>query len=139
MHYFRQHSFRSRGLRFVIPLGLIQRGRFSLSCRRLAGLRTSEGYGLNVDSSGKLNRQKAVRIIQSLKQGSNCLDGAGLFSAGRETLFHAAEEALEEIELSGGSWVRWLRGRYGQGKTHFFARLMEIAFARNWVTTYVQV
>jgi len=87
----------------------------------------------------ELNREHALRILQSLRQGSNCLEGAGFFSAGRDLLFRAAADNLEELEISGGSCVRWLKGRYGQGKTHFFARLIELAFSRNWVTSYVQI
>jgi hypothetical protein len=87
----------------------------------------------------EINREHALRILQSLRQGSNCLEGAGFFSAGRDLLFRAAADNLEELEISGGSCVRWLKGRYGQGKTHFFARLIELAFSRNWVTSYVQI
>jgi hypothetical protein len=87
----------------------------------------------------EINREHALRILQSLRQGSNCLEGAGLFSAGRDLLFRAAGDNLEELEISGGSCVRWLKGRYGQGKTHLFARLIELAFSRNWVTSYVQI
>lgn len=86
-----------------------------------------------------ITREHALRIIQSLRQGSNCLEGVSQFSAGRDILFKAAADNLEELELSGGSCVRWLKGRYGQGKTHVFARLIEMAFDRNWITSYVQV
>lgn len=86
-----------------------------------------------------VTRPLALRVIESLRTGSNLLQGAGLFSAGREILFEVAEEALTELQLSEGSAVRWLRGRYGQGKTHFFARLMEMAFKLNWVVSYVQI
>lgn len=87
----------------------------------------------------EINREHALRILQSLRQGSNCLEGAGFFSAGRDLLFRAAGDNLEELEISGGSCVRWLKGRYGQGKSHLFARLIELAFSRNWVTSYVQI
>lgn len=84
-------------------------------------------------------RPLALRIIESLRSGSNLLEGASLFSAGRQGLFHVAEEALAEIEISNGTAVRWLRGAPGQGKTHFFARLMDMGFRHNWVVSYVQV
>jgi hypothetical protein len=92
-----------------------------------------------LNTSAEIDREHALRILQSLRQGSNCLEGAGFFSAGRDVLFRAAADGLEELEISGGSCVRWLKGRYGQGKTHFFARLIELAFSRNWVTSYVQI
>lgn len=92
-----------------------------------------------MNTATEINREHALRILQSLRQGSNCLEGASSFSAGRDVLFRAATDSLEELEISNGSCVRWLKGRYGQGKTHFFARLIELAFSRDWVTSYVQV
>jgi hypothetical protein len=94
---------------------------------------------LNTVTTDGINREHALRIVQSLRQGSNCIDGVGLFSAGRSVLFKAAADNLQELEVSGGSCVRWLKGRYGQGKTHVFARLIEVAFSRNWITSYVQI
>jgi hypothetical protein len=85
------------------------------------------------------DRAQALRIISALRQGSNCLEGSHLFSAGRQPLFRAAADYFEELEISGGSVVRWLMGRYGQGKTHVFARLIEMAHARDWITSYVQI
>jgi hypothetical protein len=61
------------------------------------------------------------------------------FSAGRHKLIRAAKENLEELEISGSAVVRWVRGRTGAGKTHLFARLIELAHERNWVATYVQI
>jgi hypothetical protein len=85
------------------------------------------------------DRRRALRIIQALRQGNDRLEGARLFSVGRRELFRAAADQLEELEISEGAIVRWLKGRYGNGKTHLFARLIEIAHERNWVTSYVQV
>jgi hypothetical protein len=85
------------------------------------------------------DRGKALRIIQSLREGKNCLEGASTFSTGRKALMKAALENLEELELSGSAVVRWVRGRTGLGKTHLFARLIEMAHERNWVTSYVQI
>ena len=85
------------------------------------------------------NRAFALRIVESLRSGANLLEGASLFSAGRKHLFTVAEEALGELEISNGTAVRWLRGAPGQGKTHFFARLIEMGFRNNWVVSYVQI
>ena len=92
-----------------------------------------------VDASSELSRPHAIRIIAALRQGSNCLEGVGAFSVGRAILLRAAEEELEELELTNGASVRWLKGRYGHGKTHMFAKLMELAHSRNWVTSYFQI
>ncbi len=89
--------------------------------------------------AAELDRARALRIIQALRQGSNCLEQVSRFSAGRDVLFSGAADSLEELEISDGAAVRWVKGGYGEGKTHFFARLIEIAHLRNWVTTYVQV
>lgn len=86
-----------------------------------------------------VSQEEALLIVNSLRQGSNLLDGVAHFSAGREPVFRAAEELLTELELSGGSAVRWIRGNYGAGKTHTFARVRQVAQSRNWVVSYVQV
>jgi hypothetical protein len=78
-------------------------------------------------------------VIQALRQGNDRLEGAGLFSVGRARLFSAAKDQLVELEISEGALVRWIKGRYGNGKTHLFARLIEIAHERNWITSYVQI
>ena len=87
----------------------------------------------------EINRTQAKRIISALRQGSNCLEDVSVFSAGRSILFKAAGEELEELKITNGASVRWLKGRYGHGKTHMFARLMALGRSLNWVTAYVQV
>jgi len=86
-----------------------------------------------------ISRAQALRIVEALRTGRNCLEGVRAFSAGRATLFGAADDLFEELSLSQGAIVRWIRGRTGQGKTHFFGRLMEMALHRNWVSTYVLI
>jgi hypothetical protein len=85
------------------------------------------------------DRSLALRIIQALRDGRNCLEGASAFSAGRAVLLQAATDLFDELEISGGAVVRWVKGRTGQGKTHLFARLIDIAHDRRWVTSYVLV
>jgi hypothetical protein len=89
--------------------------------------------------SQESKRAKALRILSALRQGSNCLEDVELFSVGRHSLLNAALEVLEELEITNGSVVRWIKGRYGHGKTHLFARLMAMAYQRNWITSYVQI
>jgi adenosylhomocysteinase len=84
-------------------------------------------------------RDVALRIISALRSGSNLLESVSLFSAGRDSVVGAADALLEELTISGGSTVRWLRGNYGSGKTHMFARIREAAHARNWVASYVVI
>ena len=91
------------------------------------------------DVNYEISRSRAIRIIAALRQGSNCLEEVSAFSAGRAILLRAAEEELEELEITNGASVRWLKGRYGHGKTHMFARLMGLGYSRNWVISYFQV
>jgi len=56
---------------------------------------------------------------------------------GREAWFVAADEILDDIQQVGGAVVRFIRGDYGEGKTHFIAMVRAFALERNWVTTYV--
>ncbi len=86
-----------------------------------------------------VSRELAVRLIGGLRQGSNSLEGVSLFSAGREPVLRAAETLMDELSMSGGSAVRWLKGVYGSGKTNTFARLLEAAHSRRWLVTHVQV
>lgn len=79
----------------------------------------------------------ALRIIGALRTGATPFDGVGAFSAGRELLVEGAEEQFREIEVSDDSRVRWIKGLPEQGKTNFFARLIESASKRNWVSSYV--
>ena len=92
------------------------------------------------DSSvSRIDQAQALRVVEALRTGRNCLEGVRAFSAGRATLFAGADDLFEELALSKGAIVRWIRGRTGQGKTHFFGRLMEMALQRNWVSTYVLI
>jgi hypothetical protein len=93
----------------------------------------------SVISASSISRAQALRIISKLRLGTDSLEGVNLFSAGRAPLLRAAIEQFEELEISGGANVRWVRGRIGQGKTHLFARLIHAAQERSWVTSYVQV
>src|SRR5437762_10969240 len=99
----------------------------------------STAAGSNVPQTPAVDRAQALRIIEKLRQGTDCLERVNSFSAGRGTLLKVATDLFEELEVSGGAMVRWVRGRTGQGKTHVFARLIEIAHDRNWVTSYVQI
>lgn len=86
-----------------------------------------------------LTREVAVRTINALRQGSNLLEDVSHFSAGREPIYHAAETLMDELTFSSGSAVRWLKGQYGSGKTHTFARLLEAAHSKRWIVSYLQV
>src|SRR5688572_13882542 len=86
-----------------------------------------------------IDRVLALRVINLLRNGANCLEASELFSGGRSTVFQAADDLFDEIEITDAAAVRWIKGNTGTGKTHSFARLIEIARRRRWVYCYVQV
>jgi hypothetical protein len=95
--------------------------------------------GAVAESAMTIDRPQALRVIEALRTGRNCLEAVSAFSAGRALLLRAAGDLFGELDISGGAVVRWVKGRVGQGKTHFFARLIEMALQRNWVSSYVLI
>jgi hypothetical protein len=85
------------------------------------------------------SREQAIRILGKLRSGSNILERVSIFSAGRAKLLAAFQEEVEELQITNGASVRWIKGRYGHGKTHMFGRLMEMGHSQNWVTAFVQI
>src|SRR5690348_13600192 len=70
-----------------------------------------------------LSSDDALQLILRLKQGRNVIFGAELFSVGRLRLVQGAVQIFEDIERTGESVVRFLRGSPGVGKTNFSGRL----------------
>jgi hypothetical protein len=89
--------------------------------------------------SGRLSSDAALQLVNRLKQGRNVIFGANLFSVGREELLAGAEQVFEDIERTGDSVVRFIRGDYGVGKTNFCARLFLSALRRGWVSAYLEL
>src|SRR6266536_5765924 len=99
---------------------------------------------LNSHSARKMNltgltQEMALQLIGRLRQGRNVIFGANLFSVGREDWLRGAQQVFDDIEVTGDSVVRFLRGNYGVGKTNFAARLFQAGLARGWVTVYVEL
>jgi hypothetical protein len=86
-----------------------------------------------------LTPEEALQMILRLKQGRNVIFGAQAFSVGRERLIAGANQVFEDIERTGESVVRLLRGDYGVGKTNFAARVFHVALHRGWVAAYVEI
>jgi hypothetical protein len=86
-----------------------------------------------------LNQEIALQLIGRLRQGRNVIFGANLFSVGREDWIKGAHQVFDDIEVTGDSVVRFLRGNYGVGKTNFAARLFQAGLARGWVAAYVEL
>lgn len=84
-----------------------------------------------------LTPELSRKIVSQLQRGTCPLEGAIALNVGRGPWFVVAAEILEDIEQVGGAVVRFIRGDYGEGKTHFIAMVRALAIEQNWVTTYV--
>ena len=86
-----------------------------------------------------LTQDTALQLIGRLKQGRNVIFGADLFSVGRETLIKGADQVYDDLEHTGDSVVRFIRGDYGVGKTNFAARIFHGALRWGWIGVYVEL
>ncbi len=84
-----------------------------------------------------LPRPKAVQILKALRSGSTPGAFARELSVGQTPWFRTALQLLDELADCEHFDVRFIRARYGGGKTHFLRCLQYEAKARNWVTAYV--
>src|ERR1700759_2721754 len=85
----------------------------------------------------KLSREKVMQVLKALRAGSTTPAFARELSVGQTLWFQTAVEMLDEVADCEHFEVRFLRARYGGGKTHFLRRLQLEAKARNWATAYV--
>lgn len=92
-----------------------------------------------IETREALPRAAALQLLGRLKQGRNVVFGASIFSVGREQWFRGADQVFDDIELTGDSVVRFIRGDYGVGKTNFAARLFENALKRGWAAAYIEL
>ncbi len=86
-----------------------------------------------------ISQETALQLIGRLKQGRNVIFGASYFSVGRDQWVKGAEQVFDDVETTGDSMVRFLRGNYGVGKTNFAARLFHSALSRGWLAVYVEL
>src|SRR4051812_27187822 len=87
--------------------------------------------------STTLPRPKAVQVLQALRSGSTPSAFARQLAVGRMGWLEAALVQLDELSDCEHFDVRFVRARYGGGKTHFLRCLQAEARDRNWVTAYV--
>lgn len=81
------------------------------------------------------DRLTARRIIDQLKSGTTPLDAAHYLDVGREKWYQGMKYYFEGAEY-GESKVRFIRGRYGDGKTHLMAMAQHFALERGFVVSY---
>lgn len=84
-----------------------------------------------------LPRPKAVQVLKALRSGSTPAAFALELSVGQTPWFQMAVMLLDELADCEHFDVRFVRARYGGGKTHFLRCLQAEAKARGWATAYV--
>lgn len=85
-----------------------------------------------------LSPRAARALIKSLQRGTVRPGGAKYIHRGHEHWVGAQIEELGEIEEDGGSVVHFVRGSYGEGKTHFLYYLGELARDRGWASAHIE-
>lgn len=87
----------------------------------------------------QMNRIEALPIIKDLRKGkAPKLHAIDLF-VGQKAWFDAAITGVEETAECKSFEVRFIRARYGGGKTHFLRCLEAEAKKLNWVTAHVEL
>lgn len=81
------------------------------------------------------NLMTARQIIDQLKSGTTPLDAAFYLDVGRERWYRGMQYYFEGAE-HGESKVRFIRGRYGDGKTHLMAMAQHFALLRGFAVSY---
>jgi P-loop Domain of unknown function (DUF2791) len=84
-----------------------------------------------------LPRPKAVQVLKALRSGSTPAAFALELAVGQTPWFQTALQLLDELADCEHFDVRFVRARYGGGKTHFLRCLQSEAKARGWATAYV--
>ncbi len=84
-----------------------------------------------------IDTQTAKEIINRLKGGTSPIDHVKHLNVGNEPWYEKAGEYFNDLQNSNDSLVRFIKGYYGDGKTHFLGMLRSIAFDNNWIVSYV--
>jgi len=77
-------------------------------------------------------------LIKSLHRGTVRPGGAKYVHRGHENWINAQIEELNEINEDGGAVVHFVRGAYGEGKTHFLYYLEELARDLGWASAHLE-
>jgi hypothetical protein len=86
----------------------------------------------------ELSPGAARTLIKGLQRGTIRPGGAKYVHRGHENWINAQIEELNEIKQDGGSVVHFVRGAYGEGKTHFLYYLEELARDRGWASAHLE-
>jgi hypothetical protein len=89
---------------------------------------------MTIDS---LKASDARRILKALATGSAPAEYARFLLVGQKRWIDSAIQMMAENGEDRDFEVRFIRARYGGGKTHFLFCMEQEAKERNWVTTFV--
>jgi hypothetical protein len=84
-----------------------------------------------------LDQTSARELIDHLKAGTTPLDLVRHINVGNERWYDGCNQYFDQVERSGDSRVRFVRGFVGDGKTHFLGMLRILANERQWAVGYV--
>src|SRR5262249_54427685 len=108
--------------------------RKAASCRSAASHSSTTS---RTTMSTTLPRPKAVQVLKALRSGSTPSGFARELAVGQGTWLRVALELLDELSECEHFDVRFLRAKYGGGKTHFLRCLQAEAKLRKWASAYV--
>lgn len=80
---------------------------------------------------------QARSIIEALRKGGVPADYVPFFTVGRDNWIKYIEDDLENYIAKGGAKVRFIRGDYGDGKTHFMSLIRHLALRRGYAVSFV--
>lgn len=89
---------------------------------------------MNIDA---ISATEARRILKALSTGSAPAEYARFLLVGQRRWFDAAVQKMSETSEDRDFEVRFVRARYGGGKTHFLYCLEREAKERNWTTSFI--
>lgn len=80
---------------------------------------------------------QARAIIEGLRKGIVPTEYVSFFTVGRQNWLKFVEEDLDCFIANGGGKVRFINGDYGDGKTHFMSVIQQLAFQKNFASSFV--
>ncbi|MGL5263358.1 MAG: BREX system ATP-binding domain-containing protein [Candidatus Rhabdochlamydia sp.] len=80
---------------------------------------------------------QARAIIEGLRKGIVPTEYVSFFTVGRQNWLKFVEEDLDYFIANGGGKVRFINGDYGDGKTHFMSVIQQLAFQKNFASSFV--
>src|SRR5688572_27750054 len=77
-------------------------------------------------------------IVKGLLKGTIRRGATKLIHCGHDKWVAAQLEEIRELEEDGGVAVHFVRGAYGEGKTHFLRHIEELSLERGWAAAHLE-